>query len=56
MAATSKGEFVWKHIRGKFRYMMKGRSGWRGPTRKVESAGARCVRAKKQAIESKRKR
>lgn len=56
MNAASKGEFVWKHIRGKYRYMMKGRTGWRGPSRRTESSGARAVSAKRKAIDAKRSR
>lgn len=39
MSAASKGQYVWKHIRGRYRYMMKGRTGWRGPTNRAEGKG-----------------
>jgi len=47
MTSASKGEFVWKNIRGKYRYMMKGRVGWRGPSNRVEDR-ARKIRAGKR--------
>jgi hypothetical protein len=29
--AKSKGKFVWERLRGRYRYSMIGRKGWRGP-------------------------
>lgn len=29
--AKSKGKFVWERLRGRYRYTMIGRQGWRGP-------------------------
>ena len=31
LAAPSKGKYHWRHVRGRYRYMMLGRKGWRGP-------------------------
>lgn len=35
--AKSKGEFVWERLRERYRYILIGRKGWRGPTVKKKS-------------------
>lgn len=48
MSSASKGTYVWEHIRGRYRYMMKGRVGWRGPSNRVESRARTMVASKRK--------
>ena len=31
LASPSKGKYHWRHVRGRYRYALLGRKGWRGP-------------------------
>jgi len=48
MAAASKGTYIWESIRGRYRYRLKGRAGWRGPSNRVEERARNIQKTKKK--------